>query len=278
MAKYRGLALLVAAFGVDAFCPAGFANPDQFQPEWQIPEWPKDLPDVVVMSLKTVSLGGFKNAAINEEYLEGPTPDFHIQGRQTYWQASGDYFLFYCKRFRKWRVAGTSKFSENKDGECFGFISDAFIRRDLFNQTLLSGFLEVVDGQWVYQEEAGVKKIGTMSEQLAALQDEDCEDSGDAGEESDEKKSGGKCPMRAVGAKIKDTAVSIGKWVRRLFPKLLGAPEAEAAEEEAAAEADPAQAGGAAEAADAEAAKKAAEKAKTADKKEATGKPAGDEL
>lgn len=276
---FRSLLVAVCGVPMEAFCPAGFANPDQFMPEWQIPEWPKDLPDIVVMSLRTVSLGGFDNTDINEEYLEGPSEEFHIQGRQTYWQASGNYFLFYCKRFRKWRVAGTSKFSANKDGECFGFISDAFIRRDLFNETLLSGFLEVVDGDWVFQEDAGVKKIGTMAEQLASLQDEDCEDS------DEKKKSGGKCPMRAVGNSIKDAAVSIGKWVRRLFPKYLGAPEEDAAEaaeaEEAAPEADPAEAGGAASAADAAAAKAgeaeaAAEKAKAAKHKEA--KPAGDEL
>ncbi len=82
---------------VDAgVCPKGFGSNAFFPPDWKIPEWPQDLSLGQVSALRTVRLEGFETPELNEEYLEGPNQDFMIQGQESYWQASGDYFMYYC--------------------------------------------------------------------------------------------------------------------------------------------------------------------------------------
>lgn len=234
----------------EAFCPVGFGNMESFPKEWKIPEWPKDMLPLQAAALRTVTLGGFLNTKINEEYLEGPTEDFLIQGYETYWQASGEYFLYFCQRYQKWRIAGINAFSENKDGQCFSFVSDGYPKRDLRNKTYIKGWIEVVEGQWEVREEAGVVHLGTLAEQIAAMDasedvaegsEEACDsEEGEGGEEGEEdaspfkeKKRKGNCPLRKAGEKLKEVAVQVGKWVRRLFPKLLGAPQEDAEETQA---------------------------------------------
>merc|ERR1719444_117576 len=97
-------------------------------------------------SLRTVTLGGFEKADLNEEYLEGPTEAFKMQGRETYWQASGEYFLYYCRRFDKWRIAAISAFGRNMEGQCFAFVSDALKGRDISDPSLIKDWIEVEDG------------------------------------------------------------------------------------------------------------------------------------
>merc|ERR1719396_149566 len=107
---------------------------------------------------------------MNEEFLEGPTSEFEMQGRETYWQASGEYFLYWCARFFKWRIAGISAFSRNKDGECFAYVSDMYPHRDIQNSSFLTGFIEVQNGAWKQQPDAGVRHLGTLSEQMSAVE------------------------------------------------------------------------------------------------------------
>ena len=154
-----------------SFCPKGFGG-GAFPSEYQIPSWPEDMPFEDSAKLRTVSLGGFKNVMLNEEYLEGPNSDFLMQGRETYWQASGQYFMYYCQRFRKWRIAEISAFSRNMDGQCFAFVSDAYPHRDILNKTMLKGFIEVEDGEWVSREDAGVVALGKLGDQMVVSEDE----------------------------------------------------------------------------------------------------------
>merc|ERR1719313_244002 len=123
--------------------------------------------------LGTVTLGGFKIKDLNEEYLEGPGEAFNMQGRETYWQASGKYFMYYCQRFDKWRIAEISAFSKNMDGQCFAFVSDAYPGRDILNKSLNKGWIEVEDGQWALREDAGVVEVGTLGDQMAEKEEEE---------------------------------------------------------------------------------------------------------
>lgn len=196
--------------------------------------------------LHLITLAGFKMESINEEYLEGPSPEFAMQGHMTYWQASGKYFMYFCQRFNKWRIAEISAFGRNMEGQCFAFVSDGHAGRDILDPSLIKGWIEVEDGQWVQREDAGVAAVGKLGAQMALDQSEEEEgaeaaEAGDAncdaeaeGAESDgspfkTKKSN--CPVMPVVRKATEKAVqatkAASKWVRRLFPNLLGAPDDE---------------------------------------------------
>lgn len=260
------------------FCPQGFGNPGMFPPEWEIPTWP-EMSQAEAFRLRVITLGGFQTTALNEEYLEGPTEEFKMQGRETYWQASGKYFLYHCARFKKWRIAAISAFSENRNGNCFAFVSDAYPDRDILNKTFIKDWIEVDDGKWVRREDAGVASWATLEEQLMAgdeyeeveeeVVDGECAspDADGAPDFVGEKPKKSNCPImptvRKVKRKVKKVVSEMSKWVQRLFPKLLGAPE-EAPEEEEDEDAEDEEPGGEA---DAGAAPKTAKKTKKVKKK-----------
>lgn len=207
-----------------------------FPEEWRIPKWPNMGLDEAV-KLNTVTLGGFAMKSINEEYLEGPNEAFSMQGRETYWQASGKYFMYYCQRFDKWRIAEISAFSKNSDGQCFAFVSDAHPGRDILNVSHIKGWIEVENGEWAVRQDAGVVQVGKLGDQLAAQEevDEVVEEGDCASDDGDEsspfKKDKSDCPVmphvRKARDKVVQSAKAAGKWVRRLFPAYLGAPDDE---------------------------------------------------
>lgn len=223
----------------NSFCPKGF-GPGTFPPEYEIPLWPEDMSWEDSAKLRTITLGGFKHSMLNEEYLEGPNEDFFMQGRETFWQASGQYFMYYCQRFRKWRIAEISAFSQNMNGQCFAFVSDALPNRDILNQTMLKGFIEVEDGEWAVREDAGVVALGILGDQMETADEPDGASGDPEGPEAcatenvesaqdSTESTESKCPVMPVVRKARDKAVQVakeaGKWARRLFPKYLGAPD-----------------------------------------------------
>jgi len=230
---------------VDGFCPQGFNDPEYFPKEWKIPVWP-ELGLEAAGRLRTVSFGGFTTEALNEEFLEGPGEEYMVQGKESYWQVSGKYFLFWCQRFEKWRIAGISAFGKNKNGNCYSFVSDGVKGRDINDPSLIKGWIEVEGSQWQPRNDAGVFAIGTMQDQFDALAAEDNEtgecsaDGGEGGEKSN-------CPVmptvRKVGAKLAHAAKMAGKWVQRLFPSLLPAPSEDDEQQPGASEVDEQQLG-----------------------------------
>lgn len=229
--------MVIVGRRTEGFCPQGFGQDAFFPPEWKIPKWPQDMSIDTAGQLHSVTLGGFKMSSINEEYLEGPGEDFMMQGRETYWQASGKYFMYWCKRFSKWRIAEISAFGNNMDGNCFAFVSDGHPGREIRNKSLIKGWIEVEDGQWAHRENAGVVQVGKLSEQIEeqeeyeeVVEEGSC-DSTAAGSAFGEEKDKSNCPVmphvRKAKKKVLHAAKAAGKWIRRLFPNYLGAPDEE---------------------------------------------------
>jgi len=258
--EFAAMSSLVFALGllacscwrVEPFCPAGFSGDNAQHREWKIPTWPQQMTELEAGRLRTIKLDGFEKTELNEEYLEGPTTEFFMQGKETYWSAGGEFFVFWCARFAKWRVAAISAFGDNMEDNCYSFVSDGYPNRDVKNASLIKGWIEVIDSQWKHLPDAGVVRVGRLSEQLLAAAshpEEECagEEGAEEGQaagdgpfgEKKEKKRVSKCPVTRAVNGVKDGLAAIGKWVRRLFPKLLGAPEPEEGEaREEAVEAD----------------------------------------
>jgi len=155
---------------VHGFCPEGFHTPDglcgntHFPHIWHIPIWTDPLPRDKFGQLKTVTLSGFAREGLNRLYLEGPTPEFQLQGQKTYWTQSGEYYLFFCEKFKKWRVGGASSWVINVEGACSSFVSDIQASRDILNETLSIGWAEIVNTEWSRAEAAGVVALGTLAD------------------------------------------------------------------------------------------------------------------
>lgn len=251
------LAALLARPGLAGMCPGGFDQEGAFPAEWEIPQWPSDLTQEQAGELLTVSFAGFTLPELNEDFLEGPGDRFLVQGQKTYWQASGEYFLYWCERFRKWRIAGISGFSKIKWGECLAYASDAYPNRDILNKSLIKTWLEVEKGAWQVRDEAGVSAFGRLSEFAAKREAELAAQKGEAPKEGEEEEAAedGSCSPGAEGepgvdgekstcpvmpvvrkgvAKVKEKVAEAreiaGKWVARLFPQLMAPEEAAPAE------------------------------------------------
>jgi len=252
--RMSGLLLAAAVFLLRSpaalgFCPIGFDAPDQFPEEWGIPQWPTNMTPDEAGKLITVRFDGFRMTQFNEEFLEGPGESFSVQGKPSFWQASGKYFLYWCDRFKKWRIAGISGFDQNKNGNCLAFASDGIPERDILNASLIKGWLEVENGKWEVRKDAGVAALGKLSDQFAATEssDEASEDDAEGDDNateaaaecaSQETEGGGfegsqnkaNCPVmpvvRKVKQKVKEKVVAAGaaasQWVRMLLPQLLG--------------------------------------------------------
>lgn len=200
-------------------CPKGFGATDfAFPTEWKIPVWPDNMTDEELSELAMVEMTGFAIEPMNDEFLEGPTLDFHMQGEKTYWSANGEYFLYRCDRFKKWRIAGISGFLQNKMGECLAFVSDAYPNRDILDPELIKGWIEVEEGQWVVRDNAGVNKLGRLADSPVMKNRTETDD------DDEEYTDNSTCPvmptMRRFGRKAKKKAKEVATYIGRMFPAL----------------------------------------------------------
>jgi len=228
------LLVLLSTPLVVGFCPKGFGPGGNFPDAWNIPTSPQNMPMEDLAKLRTITLGGFTTADLNEEYLEGPNDEYVMQGQPTFWQASGAYFMYLCSQYSKWRIAAISAFSDNKNGKCFAFVSDAYQNRDILNASLIKGWIEVEEGQWAVREDAGTVAVGTLGDQMGMDDtEEEEEQSGDCAEDDplNPKKDKSNCPVmphvRKAKAKVVQVAKDVGKWAKRLMPTFLAAPDEE---------------------------------------------------
>lgn len=239
------LAAVCSLHVAEAFCPAGFAD-GGFPAEWKIPTWPQDLPEEVAAKHRIITLVGFTQDALNDAYLEGPTKEFVLMDNPTFWNANGEYFLYYCQRFAKWRISAVSGWADNAGGSCLAFASDTVKQRDIFGaKNWAKGWIEVEDGEWKQRPEAGVESMELLGEHLpGGSEDPDNENEAcDTAAGDGDGKENSSCPVMPVVRKARDKAKKAGKkaarwamrWVRRLFP-LLAPPES--VEEEAEREAE----------------------------------------
>uniref|UniRef100_A0A7S1F0E9 Uncharacterized protein n=1 Tax=Noctiluca scintillans TaxID=2966 RepID=A0A7S1F0E9_NOCSC len=236
-----------------AFCPKGFTGSQAFPVEWEIPLWPMNLTDEQASELRTVTLTGFGNDYLNQEFLEGPSQDFLVQGRNTYWAGTGDFFLYWCDNFKKWRIAQVKGYKANRDGKCLAFASDSHRDRDILDPNFLKGWTEAEEGKWVEKPEAGVDGLGTLAEKMAIIAELEAAEARTRGNESDEcdpddpfcdedededspkntvpfggETKDGKCPLRPIAFMVKEKAKDVAKkamnFMKTMLPMLLGPP------------------------------------------------------
>lgn len=70
--------------------------------------------------LRAVKLGGFNNDFLNVLFVERPSPNFRVNGRETYWPASGQYFIYRSASTNTWGIAKAKRFQAIKESKSNG--------------------------------------------------------------------------------------------------------------------------------------------------------------
>jgi len=120
-----------------------------------------------VASLRTVTLEGFKRAAMNKRYHECRRPDSFINGRETYCSLDRAHLIYWCAKESRWKASCTSHVPRIRAGRSSGFLG-APLCSDILSPSLLRGWHEWHEKRWSFRLGAGVASIGVIEEALLA--------------------------------------------------------------------------------------------------------------
>lgn len=72
------------------------------------------------VSLRGIKLHGFQTVGINALFVERKSPSYQIEGRETYWTAASDYFMYKSAGTNTWGVAKGKRFQQVKTNKSNG--------------------------------------------------------------------------------------------------------------------------------------------------------------
>jgi len=136
--------------------------------EWCDKEWAfREHAGVVALGrestrLRTVTLAGFKRAAVNSSYTECQRETLAVNGREIYIAKDKLHFIYWCSSESRWKVCGTSHFQTVREGAGAGYLG-APLYADIFSIALLKGWHEWDNKEWQFRLSAGVIAIGTTT-------------------------------------------------------------------------------------------------------------------
>ncbi|CAE7644919.1 SKI2 [Symbiodinium pilosum] len=118
---------------------------------------------------KAVKLGGFQNPHLNVLFVERPAREFQVNERETYWPASGYYFIYRSRSTNTWGIAKAKRFEAVKESksngvahspEGFELWLEANERQPAQRKNWREWDLQL--GKWVSRSEAGVISRGKV--------------------------------------------------------------------------------------------------------------------
>mmetsp|Transcript_73268 Transcript_73268/g.177171 ORF Transcript_73268/g.177171 Transcript_73268/m.177171 type:complete len:576 (-) Transcript_73268:171-1898(-) len=112
-----------------------FRSASHHKPQWE---------DAVVQkSITSVEFHGFTMKELNTRYFL--RPDEVIQGRPSYWDNSGVYFIYWQQTTRRWAICDLKCMDAVRDGQCPGWA----YRSDTGHFANAAGWMEMRANQWV---------------------------------------------------------------------------------------------------------------------------------
>lgn len=111
---------------------------------------------------RSVVLSGFDSTAMNM-YVERREPHFIVNNHETFWSVDSEFFIFWCKRERRWKVALASNLHYNREGGSKAFAAAPEHEDILRQQPLLVGWFEWDGTTWAKRKAAGVVQLGAFS-------------------------------------------------------------------------------------------------------------------
>lgn len=128
-------------------------------------QWVKQM-DAVVSNIspaeaasRVVTLDGFTAACLNVRFSERRNLEHIINGHETFWSVDGEYFLFWCKKESRWKLAKSDDLERNRTGGSAA-VAAAPACEDLLKPTLLKGWHEWDGKAWVKLAASGVAQLG----------------------------------------------------------------------------------------------------------------------
>lgn len=119
-------------------------------------------------ALRGVKLNGFILPALNVLYVERRGLTFAMNGRETYWSAANDFFIYYSKATDTWGVAKVKRFEQVKHGQSHG-CAHSPEGDDICDKATGKGWREWQPqaSQWVVRPNAGVESRGKVKPMTA---------------------------------------------------------------------------------------------------------------
>jgi len=118
---------------------------------------------------QAVKLGGFQNPQLNALFVERNSPEFRVNGRETYWPASGQYFIYRSAGTNTWGIAKARRFQAVKDAKSNGVAHspsgfELWLEADERQPSQRKGWREwdIQQSKWVQRPEAGVVSRGKV--------------------------------------------------------------------------------------------------------------------
>mmetsp|Transcript_107757 Transcript_107757/g.304831 ORF Transcript_107757/g.304831 Transcript_107757/m.304831 type:complete len:629 (+) Transcript_107757:90-1976(+) len=112
-----------------------YRSASHHKPQWEDP--------VVQKTITTVEFHGFSMKELNTRYVL--RPDEIIQGRPSYWDNSGVYFIYWQKQTGRWAICDLKCMEAVRDGQCPGWA----YRSDSGHFANACGWMEMRGNQWV---------------------------------------------------------------------------------------------------------------------------------
>lgn len=113
--------------------------------------------------LRAVKLIGFRASELNVLFVERQASEFFLNGRETFWNSTNDYFLYYSKLTNTWGAAKAKRFQQVQNGKSHG-VAHGPEGVGIWDSSLTKGWREW-DSQaskWTVQPEAGVESRGKV--------------------------------------------------------------------------------------------------------------------
>jgi len=114
-----------------------------------------------------LTLSGLTRDYLNTRYYERKDPDMKIGAKSTFWSSDAKRFMFWCSKFRDWRLAAKSQFQKSKLGACRTYASNPNVDP---TTPPMKGWKEFKEGTYEARPDAMVtveKKCGSYQEDSA---------------------------------------------------------------------------------------------------------------
>lgn len=127
--------------------------------------------------LRAVKLKGFKTGGVNVLFVENPDPASRINGRETFWNASRDFFIYHSQATKTWGIAKGRRFLQVREGQNNGLIHspEGFELWDIDSDAAAptKEWREWDDQAqtWSQRPDAGIASHGTMRQRVAGKLD-----------------------------------------------------------------------------------------------------------
>eukprot|EP00929_Paragymnodinium_shiwhaense_P062286 TRINITY_DN310_c1_g1_i3.p1 TRINITY_DN310_c1_g1~~TRINITY_DN310_c1_g1_i3.p1 ORF type:complete len:1322 (+),score=412.73 TRINITY_DN310_c1_g1_i3:133-4098(+) len=116
--------------------------------------------------IRTLTVGGFHNAELNGIYKETNDPSLSVAGHTTFWHEEKDYFMYYCMKFKRWRIADEKYFEDSRGGGSHGA---AEAPTDANPSKSSKRWHEWRNGKWLLRKDAGVRHVSETKPGLRVI-------------------------------------------------------------------------------------------------------------